>query len=112
MTTNERMNAGRYGHFISAGHSPFDRGRCQNIVDFFQLTCLGICRPEKTDWLTTYHIPTSVPGLVVNNVAVGSSNGGLIVANSGSSSDVGAADEHRPLVGNANMAKLNDYPFV
>uniref|UniRef100_A0A0A9YIY7 Palmitoyltransferase n=3 Tax=Lygus hesperus TaxID=30085 RepID=A0A0A9YIY7_LYGHE len=59
MTTNERMNAGRYGHFISAGRSPFDRGRCQNIVDFFQISCLGLCRPDPTDWLVTYHVPTT-----------------------------------------------------
>ncbi|XP_014256547.1 palmitoyltransferase Hip14 isoform X2 [Cimex lectularius] len=71
MTTNERMNAGRYGHFISAGRSPFDRGRCQNIVDFFQISCAGLCRPDTTDWLVTYHVPMATTNLPEHRPLVG-----------------------------------------
>ncbi|CAH1388918.1 unnamed protein product [Nezara viridula] len=59
MTTNERMNAGRYGHF-SSGKSPFSRGPLQNCVDFFNIRCLGLLRPDNTDWMATYH---NTPGI-------------------------------------------------
>ncbi|KAL1116290.1 hypothetical protein AAG570_005785, partial [Ranatra chinensis] len=58
MTTNERMNAGRYGHFSSAGRSPFHHGYCQNVVDFLQLKCFGLCRPDPTDWMNRFHVHT------------------------------------------------------
>lgn len=59
MTTNERMNAGRYRHFhggTGGTKSPFHRGRYQNIIDFLQLRCFGLCRPDPTDWMTRYII--------------------------------------------------------
>lgn len=48
MTTNERLNASRYKHFHRASKtsswfkqskysSPFDRGICQNVADFFHI---------------------------------------------------------------------------
>ena len=52
MTTNERMNAGRYSHFRHHGHgghshaSPFSRGCWQNSVDFLGWTCRG-CRLQR-----------------------------------------------------------------
>lgn len=71
MTTNERMNASRYRHFSlpslgggagagGSSRSPFHRGICQNLVDFFQMRCFGLFRPDPTDWLTRYHVKTPV----------------------------------------------------
>lgn len=64
MTTNERMNAGRYRHFTSNGsgstRSPFHRGVCQNTIDFFHLRCCGLFNPDPTDWMTRYHVKTPV----------------------------------------------------
>lgn len=43
MTTNERINAARYEHFIPHGKgysSPYNRGKCQNLFDFIQCHCL------------------------------------------------------------------------
>lgn len=43
MTTNERINAARYEHFIPHGKgykSPYNRGKCQNLLDFIQCHCL------------------------------------------------------------------------
>jgi palmitoyltransferase len=66
MTTNERMNIGRYKHFHKSGqlngatHSPFNRGLCQNLIDFAQIRCFGLLKPDTTDWLTRYDIKQSV----------------------------------------------------
>lgn len=66
MTTNERMNSGRYKHFHKNGrlngtpHSPFHRGLCQNLVDFAQVRCFGLLKPDTTDWLTRYDVRQSV----------------------------------------------------
>ncbi|KAK2704348.1 palmitoyltransferase Hip14-like [Artemia franciscana] len=58
MTTNERINQGRYSHFIDSnrkyGRSPFFRGIVRNCVDFFELRCCGLVRPEVVDWTTFY----------------------------------------------------------
>ena len=60
MTTNERINAGRYKHFSDPDscerRSPFDRGPLQNAVDFFGWRCLGACKPGNTDWRTVYRL--------------------------------------------------------
>ncbi|XP_046671938.1 palmitoyltransferase Hip14 [Homalodisca vitripennis] len=63
MTTNERMNAGRYRHFHGSSggtKSPFHRGKCQNLVDFLQLRCFGLFRPDPTDWMTRYQVRSPV----------------------------------------------------
>lgn len=63
MTTNERMNAGRYKHFNQPGsknRSPFDRGFCQNIIDIFGWTCFGLLKPDPTDWTTHYEVNHNV----------------------------------------------------
>ncbi|XP_063223420.1 palmitoyltransferase Hip14 isoform X2 [Bacillus rossius redtenbacheri] len=67
MTTNERMNSGRYKHFQTPGRrggvetrSPFHRGVCQNLVDFAQLRCCGLLKPDPTDWLSRYEVVQSV----------------------------------------------------
>lgn len=42
MTTNERINAARYEHFIpyEKGYSsPYNRGKIQNLLDFIQCQC-------------------------------------------------------------------------
>lgn len=62
MTTNERMNAGRYRHFQSGGGrgvhiSPFDRGWWQNLVDFLGWRLGGILRPSTTDWTKQFTVP-------------------------------------------------------
>lgn len=65
MTTNERMNVGRYKHFhppedITATRSPFDRGPCQNIIDLLGIRCFGLFKPDQTDWMTQYQISQRV----------------------------------------------------
>lgn len=71
MTTNERLNAGRYKHFHrtpkqpswlrhSKFNSPFDRGICQNTADLFELRvsfCGKSClQPQRIDWKTEFNI--------------------------------------------------------
>ncbi|XP_062560303.1 palmitoyltransferase Hip14 isoform X1 [Armigeres subalbatus] len=52
MTTNERMNRGRYRHFqAKGGKSPFTRGPVKNLFDFMECSCFGIVQPLKTDWM-------------------------------------------------------------
>lgn len=61
MTTNERMNRGRYPHFISnGGQSPFSKGPVMNLIEFFECTCFGIAKPEQTDWLTKYSMEKNI----------------------------------------------------
>jgi hypothetical protein len=53
MTTNERMNAGRYKHFHTKRgdiQSPFNKGILQNLVDVTGWSLGGIIRPSRTDW--------------------------------------------------------------
>nr|NP_001071933.1 zinc finger protein [Ciona intestinalis]BAE93338.1 zinc finger protein [Ciona intestinalis] len=55
VTTNERMNAGRYHHFHTSQHgnletSPFNRGVVANFADFFQIELCGMLKPLKIDW--------------------------------------------------------------
>lgn len=55
MTTNERMNRGRYRHFqAKGGHSPFTRGPFQNLVDFLECSCFGLVQPKRVDWMNYY----------------------------------------------------------
>lgn len=57
MTTNERMNRGRYRHFqANDGKSPFDRGPLRNLVDFLECNCFGLCSPLKRDWTTYFDL--------------------------------------------------------
>lgn len=52
MTTNERMNRGRYRHFqAKGGKSPFTRGPIKNLFDFMECSCFGLVQPLKTDWM-------------------------------------------------------------
>lgn len=54
MTTNERMNRGRYRHFMALnGKSPFSRGPIKNLIDFFEWSW---CGPQKRDWLTYFDL--------------------------------------------------------
>lgn len=56
MTTNERMNKGRYKHFQSAGgRSPFSRGFLNNCADFIGMSICGLAQPKNTDWMKVYH---------------------------------------------------------
>lgn len=55
MTTNERMNRGRYRHFqAKGGKSPFTRGAFNNIIDFMECNCFGLVRPVSTDWMNYF----------------------------------------------------------
>lgn len=59
MTTNERMNAGRYKHFHSRRgeiKSPFHRGILQNLVDVSGWSCGGVFRPARVDWSKQFEI--------------------------------------------------------
>jgi palmitoyltransferase len=57
MTTNERMNVGRYRHFHDAKNggikSPFSSGLLQNVADFFNVN-LVVARPRNIDWMNEY----------------------------------------------------------
>lgn len=71
MTTNERLNAGRYKHFHrtpkqpswlkhSKFNSPFDRGICQNMADLFEMR-IGLCgrtclQQQRVDWKDEFNI--------------------------------------------------------
>lgn len=55
MTTNERMNRGRYRHFqAKGGKSPFTRGAFNNLIDFMEIECFGLFKPQKTDWMNYF----------------------------------------------------------
>ncbi|CAG9819647.1 unnamed protein product [Phaedon cochleariae] len=57
MTTNERMNRGRYSHFIAnSGKSPFSNGPVANLVEFFDCSCFGVGKADKKDWLTSFDL--------------------------------------------------------
>jgi hypothetical protein len=68
MTTNERMNAGRYKHFHSnsksdkhshgrgAIKSPFDKGCWRNARDFLGWRLGGVCRPTKDNWFKIFSV--------------------------------------------------------
>ncbi len=56
MTTNERINRGRYKHFIElGGKSPFNLGAWNNIADFFQCSCFGLCLVKRRNWMVFYN---------------------------------------------------------
>lgn len=53
MTTNERINAARYEHFIPHGkgyRSPYNRGKIQNLIDFIQCHCLRFKFLKEQVW--------------------------------------------------------------
>lgn len=57
MTTNERMNRGRYRHFQAhGGKSPFSRGPIKNIADFLECGCFGMVKPVNIDWMNYYEM--------------------------------------------------------
>lgn len=61
MTTNERMNRGRYRHFQAAGgKSPFNRGPIKNVADFLECSCFGAVQPVTTDWMTYFELEKSI----------------------------------------------------
>lgn len=52
MTTNERINRGRYKHFIElGGKSPFDLGPWRNIAEFCQCSCFGLLQVKRSNWM-------------------------------------------------------------
>ncbi|XP_044582303.1 palmitoyltransferase Hip14 isoform X1 [Cotesia glomerata] len=58
MTTNERMNAGRYEHFKHG--NPFHRGALQNLADFCNISLCGIQGKPSSDWLNSFDVKKSV----------------------------------------------------
>ncbi|KAL1375914.1 hypothetical protein pipiens_017200 [Culex pipiens pipiens] len=61
MTTNERMNRGRYRHFqAKGGKSPFTRGPVRNLFDFLECGCFGLVQPLQTDWMQYFDFDKSV----------------------------------------------------
>lgn len=57
MTTNERMNRGRYRHFQAAGgRSPFSRGPVRNAADFFECGCFGLVPANRIDWQIAFEL--------------------------------------------------------
>lgn len=61
MTTNERINAGRYKHFSKG--NPFHRGALQNAADFCDVNVCGLKAKPSTDWLHSYDLKHSVEKL-------------------------------------------------
>ncbi|XP_071809024.1 palmitoyltransferase ZDHHC17-like [Asterias amurensis] len=73
VTTNERMNHAKYQHFRDPKRpkgpfrdenlfNPFHRGVLRNFVDFFECTCMGLCRPMKVDWGVQFSTDLSQSG--------------------------------------------------
>ncbi|XP_002008313.3 palmitoyltransferase Hip14 [Drosophila mojavensis] len=61
MTTNERMNRGRYRHFqAKGGQSPFTRGPLLNLIDFLECSCFGLVQPRRIDWMNYYDYDAQV----------------------------------------------------
>ncbi|XP_023168907.1 palmitoyltransferase Hip14 [Drosophila hydei] len=61
MTTNERMNRGRYRHFqAKGGQSPFTRGPLLNLIDFLECNCFGLMQPRRVDWMNYYDYDAQV----------------------------------------------------
>ncbi|XP_065647593.1 palmitoyltransferase ZDHHC17 isoform X2 [Hydra vulgaris] len=60
MTTNERMNAARYSHFLDPKtgsiNTPFSNSVLQNAADFFNISICGIIKPIKIDWMNEYEL--------------------------------------------------------
>ncbi|KAK0090909.1 hypothetical protein PV325_000075 [Microctonus aethiopoides] len=65
MTTNERMNAGRYEHFKHG--NPFHRGALQNIADFCNISFCSLKSKPSSDWLKSFDIEETVEGLPLLN---------------------------------------------
>lgn len=52
MTTNERINRGRYKHFMElSGKSPFNLGPWRNIANFCQCSCCGLLQIKNSNWM-------------------------------------------------------------
>jgi palmitoyltransferase len=52
MTTNERINRGRYKHFVElGGKSPFHQGPMQNIAEFFRCSFCGLFTLKRRNWM-------------------------------------------------------------
>lgn len=65
MTTNERMNRGRYRHFQTlGGQSPFTRGPLNNLIDFLDCTCFGLFKPKRIDWMNFYEFDMNPPNKI------------------------------------------------
>lgn len=61
MTTNERMNRGRYRHFQSnRGKSPFSRGPFYNLIDFLECTCFGLFKPRHINWMEYFDMDKDI----------------------------------------------------
>lgn len=61
MTANERMNRGRYSHFISnKGKSPFTKGPLANLAEFFECGCFGLFKPQMKDWMTSFDLDKNI----------------------------------------------------
>ncbi|KAL7294773.1 hypothetical protein TKK_0011708 [Trichogramma kaykai] len=61
MTTNERINSGRYKHF--ANGNPFHRGALQNAADFCECGLCGFQPKPSEDWLHSYDLKHSIEKL-------------------------------------------------
>ncbi|CAK8676959.1 palmitoyltransferase ZDHHC17-like [Clavelina lepadiformis] len=73
VTTNERMNAGRYHHFHSSQNgnleqSPFNRGVLNNLADFFQCSCFGFLKPLSIDWKTKTKFEPEFQNITVHKI--------------------------------------------
>lgn len=54
MTTNERINRGRYKSFIALnGKSPYNNGPWTNLAEFFQCSCFGLLKfnNKTSNWM-------------------------------------------------------------
>ncbi|CRK98524.1 CLUMA_CG011877, isoform A [Clunio marinus] len=52
MTTNERINRGRYRHFMElGGKSPFNLGPWRNLAEFLRCTCCGLLKFKSNNWM-------------------------------------------------------------
>ncbi|XP_043938466.1 palmitoyltransferase ZDHHC13 [Protopterus annectens] len=60
LTSHERLNLVMRNrlskHPVSLRQNPFNLGCTQNLINFFQWKCFGICKPTITDWMKQYSI--------------------------------------------------------
>ncbi|XP_038664303.1 putative palmitoyltransferase ZDHHC13 [Scyliorhinus canicula] len=64
LTTSERVSLikrAHTGHSLGLKQNPFNHGCRQNLVDFFQCRCFGMCRPNQIDWTRQYSMSFEQP---------------------------------------------------
>lgn len=95
MTTNERMNRGRYRHFQArGGHSPFTRGALNNLIDFLECSCFGLLKPKRIDWMNYYDYDVQAQKTIEHEPLLGNGDGTGLQAGGGGGGTTAAASHN------------------